>query len=71
MSIQTFVLDDATKEEVHDFVINFLSAKTVERVFGGKDISGIKDAKELLESAFSEMDRVYKPKKENIVETTR
>lgn len=71
MSIQTFVLDDATKEEVRSFIISFLSQKATERVFGGQDVGGIKDAKEILESAFSEMTRIYKPKKDTPVETTR
>lgn len=64
-----FVLDEATKGEVEDFVIAHLERKAVERVFGGKDIGGIRDARELLKSAFTEMEVLFKPEREKKVDT--
>lgn len=64
-----FVLDEATKGEVEDFVIKHLERKAVERVFGGKEVAGIREAREFLLSAFSEMETLFKPERENKIDT--
>lgn len=62
--LQQFYLDEATRDDVKNFMMNVLEEVAVERVFGGKDVVGILEAKELIEKSFSKLEEIYKVKKE-------
>ena len=44
------------REEVHNYLINVLKDMTVERAFEKQDVSGIADAKEAIDTAFSKLE---------------
>lgn len=62
--LQQFYLDEATRDDVKNFMMNVLEEVAVERVFGGKNVVGILEAKELIEKSFSKLEEIYKVKKE-------
>lgn len=62
--LQQFYLDEATRDDVKNFMMSVLEEVAVERVFGGKNVVGILEAKELIEKSFSKLEEIYKVKKE-------
>jgi hypothetical protein len=69
IKLQSFYLDEPMREEVKTFMISLLEAETVQRVFSGKNVVGILEAKELVDKSFSKLEELYKPKK-NVVPDT-
>ena len=47
------------REEVKDFLIGHLKKKTLENAFAGKDTVGAKEARDAINSAFYELEKVY------------
>ena len=52
------------KEAFYDFFVEVLKEETAKRVFERKDVSGIADAKELLDKVYDKLKRKYAPKLE-------
>ena len=69
IKLQSFYLDEPMREDVKAFMISLLEEETVRRVFSGKDVVGILEAKELVDKSFSKLEELYKPKKQEIPET--
>ena len=67
--LQQFYLDEATREEVKEFMISFLEEKTIEKVFGGSSVVGILEAKDMINGSFSRLEELYKIKKDKAIET--
>lgn len=61
-SLQQFALDIDTRENVKNYLIEYLEKETVKRVFGKEDISGIADAKDVIEKAFYNLEVEFTPK---------
>lgn len=69
IKLQSFYLDEPMREEVKAFMIALLEAETVQRVFNGKDVVGILEAKQLVDKSFSKLEELYRPKKEIVPDT--
>lgn len=54
-----FYRDSALRETVKKFFIDTLADMAVEKTFNGESVSGIKDAKELIEKAFENLEETY------------
>lgn len=54
--------DKATLEDFKAFYIATLEAETIKRVYKKEDVSGIADARKLLDDVFNKLDDLYKPK---------
>lgn len=67
--LQSFALDDATREAVKDFLLKQLEKETITRVFGGKSVVGILESRQLVESSFSELVHLFKPKQDKKQDT--
>lgn len=58
--LRTFYNDIHTREAVKAFLTEQLQNIAVERTFERKDVSGIADAMELINSSFEKLDEMYK-----------
>ena len=63
-----FYNDEHTREAVKDFLVSNLEDMAIERVFSKKDISGIADAKDVIEKAFIKLSEIYSPVEKTKVE---
>lgn len=57
--LRQFNGDIGTKEALKEFVITVIEDEVIKRVFEGKDASHCKDAKELIDRAFDELENKY------------
>lgn len=67
-SLLEFHNDKETKENVKNFLFQVLEKETIKRVFDREDVSGLADAREVIEKAFEEMDVMFAPKIERVTE---
>lgn len=55
------------RDDVREFIMNILREETQRKVFARQDVSGIADAKEILDKAFQTMANEFEPKKKQEV----
>lgn len=62
--LQQFYVNKVEREAVQAFMVECLGKIAVEKTFRGEDTSGIKDARELVDRLFDELQLLYgeKPK---------
>jgi hypothetical protein len=60
--LKSFYLDTAMKEAVKEYLDSYFKSVAVQRVMTRKDVSGIADAKEIIEKAFSHLATKYSQK---------
>lgn len=61
--LRTFNGDQSTKEEVIAFLHGFIAKEGLRRMYAKEEVSGIADAKDLVDKAFEELARMYAPSK--------
>lgn len=61
--LDKFYQNNKMRDEVKDFLIGHLEKKTLSNAFAGKDTKGAKEARDAINSAFSELERAYGYKK--------
>lgn len=61
--LNQFTNDEHTREAVKAFFLAELDKLALEKVYEGKDTTGIKDAKETIERSFIELKELYSKKK--------
>ena len=63
--LNKFYADFQVKAEVKAYLIEYLSKRAVENAFIGKPTTGFKEAKDCIDSAFRDLDKMYgeKPKR--------
>lgn len=61
-SLQSFYNDKDTKENVYNYLIDYLEKETIKRVFERKGSEGIADAKEIIDMAFENLEVLFSPK---------
>lgn len=67
-SLQEFYNDKETKDNVKNYLIEFLKEEGSKKMFNKEDVSGFADAKEVIEKAFDNMEYMFSPKqKEKII----
>jgi hypothetical protein len=59
MSLQRFYADESTREEVKQFLIECVKGYGVDRMLAREDVSGVADAKKIIEEAFSKLKETY------------
>lgn len=57
--LRQFNGDVETKNQLLDFIYEHINSTALERMYKGEDVSHIKDAKELIEGAFRELEETY------------
>lgn len=63
-SLKDFYLNENMRNEVQTYLIDFLKVQTIEKAFNGESTEHIKDANEVLEKAFSNLEVMFSPKSE-------
>jgi hypothetical protein len=61
-SLLNFYNDKETKEEVQNYLIDFLEHEAIKKVFAKEDVSAVSEAKEMIDKAFENMDLLFQSK---------
>lgn len=69
--LHQFYTDIHTREAVKAFMLSQLQEMAVDAVFAKEDISGIYEAKELVEKSFSRLRELYEPKQKPVIDSPR
>lgn len=70
-SLRAFWNDKETKENVYNYLIEFLQGIAIKKVFDKEDAMAVGEAKEIIDQAFENLDNLFElrpEKKENINE---
>lgn len=72
-SLRAFYNDSETKENVYNYLIEFLQGVAIKKVFNKEDTAAVGEAKEIIDKAFENMDYLFgvKPKKKEIINESR
>lgn len=57
--LQVFYLNETQRDAVHNFMVEVLKEITVEKAFDGEDVSGIREARALVEKVFDKLEEKY------------
>lgn len=57
--LRQFNGDFETKKQLITFIHDYIQSETIKRVYERKDVSGIADAKELIDGAFNALEEMY------------
>ena len=72
-SIQEFYNDTETRDNVKNYLIDFLKEEGSKKMFAKEDVTGFADAREVIEKAFENMEYLFspKPKEKKIINEAR
>lgn len=70
-TLRQFYDNEQMRNSVKEFLISSLKDIAVEKTFSGENVDGIKDAKELIESAFRNLEVSYGKIKEPVISNSR
>lgn len=62
--LKDFYLNEAMRNEVQTYLLDYLKTQAIEKAFAREDISGIADAKECLDKAFLDLEIIFTPESE-------
>ena len=62
-SLLSFYKDEDTRENVHNYLTEFLSQEAVKKVFNKEDVSAVAEAKEMIDKAFENMGIMFQETK--------
>lgn len=57
--LQQFQNDKFTRDEVINFIHNFIDNQALTKLYKKEDVSAVAEARELIDSAFSELENQY------------
>ncbi len=60
--LKQFYEDKHTREAVHNYLIEFLKEEGVRKIFDKEDVSGVSEAKEMIDKAFDNLETIFAPK---------
>ncbi|MBP6045259.1 hypothetical protein KA525_03875 [Candidatus Woesebacteria bacterium] len=66
-----FYRDSATRETLREFMLQTLGDIAIEKTFNGQDVSGIKEAKELVDRIFDKLEDAYGKIEKPIISNSR
>lgn len=69
--LNKFYADFQVKAEVKAYLILYLQQEAIKRAFSGVDTSGIKDAKDILDKAFRDLDLQFEVKKKKMPQSRK
>lgn len=61
-SLLEFYNDKDTKENVKNYLIEYLRGEAVRKVFDKEDVSAVAEAKDIIDKAFENMDNMFAKK---------
>lgn len=61
-SLLEFYNDKETRENVHNYLTEFLKEEAVKKVFDREDVSAVAEAKEMIDKAFENIDNMFTKK---------
>lgn len=64
MNLQDFYLNEALRNEVKTYLIDFLKVQAIEKAFAKEDVSGVAEAKECIDKAFENLEVLFASKSE-------
>ena len=64
--LNKFYADFQVKAEVKEYLMEHLRKQAVNKSFAGESTAGIKEAKQCIDSAFRELDKIYGEKKRKL-----
>lgn len=72
-SLQEFYNDKETRDNVKNYLLEFLKEEGSKKMFNKEDVTGYADAKDAIEKAFEEMEFMFapKPKSKEIINPSR
>lgn len=59
MNLQDFWMNKAIKNEVQEYLINFLKEEALRKLFDKEDVSAVAEAKEIIDKAFENLDVLF------------
>ena len=63
-SLKDFYLNEVMRNDVKDYLLNFLKEQAIQKTFNREDVSAIAEAKEVLDNAFDNLEVLFSPKSE-------
>ncbi len=66
-----FYRDETMRNTVKEFMVAQLEQMAIDRTFNKEDITGIAEARELVDKTFSKLKDLYEPNPKVVVETKR
>ncbi len=60
-SLKDFYLNEAMRNDVKTYLIDFLKVQAIDKTFKREDTSAVAEAKEILDKAFSDLDILFAP----------
>lgn len=63
-ALKDFYLNEVMRNDVKTYLIDFLKAQAIEKVFAKEDVSGIADANEVINKAFENLEVLFTPESE-------
>ena len=69
--LQQFQLNETMREAVKAFMIEQLKEMAVEQVFDNKAVSGIYEARKVVDTTFDRLEELYAEKKKPVIESPR
>ncbi len=61
-SLQEFYNDVDTRNNVHNYLVEFLKEEAVRKIFDKEDVSAVSEAKEMIDKAFDNMSVMFQKK---------
>ena len=61
-SLLEFYQDKDTRENVHNYLVEFLKEEAVRKLFNKEDVSAVAEAKEMIDKAFENMNIIFAKK---------
>lgn len=57
--LKSFYEDKVTKETLLEFLVDYMNQYALDKMYKREDVSGIANAKEIIDSAFEQLDILY------------
>jgi hypothetical protein len=67
--LHEFFQDKDAQKAWADFIMQELNAESIRRVYAGKDVTGLKEAKDIIAQSFKKLNELFTPKKERKAST--
>jgi len=63
-SLREFYNDHDTRDNVHNYLVEYLEQEAIKKVFAKEDVSAVAEAKEMIDKAFENLSVIFEPKVE-------
>jgi hypothetical protein len=62
-TLPAFFKDKQAQKDWAEFIMEELNAETIKRVYAGKDVNGLKEAKDIIAQSFKRLSELFTEKK--------